>query len=74
MDGLVEGLKSDQFKTLEKEMGTNKLLKKKGVFPYEYMTGFDTLGVNKLPPKKDFYSKLNNTNISEKNYNHAQKV
>ena len=73
-DGLVGGLKSDQFKTLEKEMGTNGLLKKKGVFPYEYMTSFNKFGVNKLPPKKDFYSKLNNTNISEKDYNHAQKV
>ena len=32
-------------------MGTenNKLLKRKGVFPYEFMTGFDKLQHDKLP-------------------------
>ena len=74
LDGLVKGLKPDQFNALEKEMGTNELLKKKGVFPYEFMTGFDKLEVNKLPPKRDFHSKLNNTNISDEDYEHAQKV
>ena len=74
LDKLVKGLKSNQFHTLEKEMGTDELLKKKGVFPYDFMTGFDKLGENKLPPKRDFYSKLNNTDISDKDYEHAQKV
>ena len=57
LDGLVKGLGPDQFKMLEGEMGTNPFIKKKGVFPYEFMTGFDKLAVNKLPFKKDFYSK-----------------
>ena len=74
LDSLVGGLKSDQFKTLEKEMGTNELLKKKGVFPYEFMTSFDKLDVNKLPSKNEFYSKLNNTDISDEEYKHAQNV
>ena len=43
LDSLVGGLKTDQFYALEKGMGTNELLKKKGVFPYEFMTGFDKL-------------------------------
>ena len=74
LDGLVKGLNSNQFKTLEREMGTNELLKKKGVFPYEYMTGFDKLEVNELPSKKDFYSKLNDESISYKQYEHAQNI
>ena len=74
LDSLVKGLGPDQSKTLEREMSTNELLKKKGVFPYEFMTGFDKLAVNKLPPKKDFYSKLNNSNISDAQYEHAKKV
>ena len=64
LDGLVKGLGSDQFKNLEQGLGANKLLKKKGVFPYECMTGFDKLAVNEFPSKKDFYSKLNDTNIT----------
>ena len=74
LGGLVKGLGPDQFKTLEREMGTNELLKKKGVFPYEYMTGFDKLAVNELPPKKDFYSKLNDAGVSDEQYEHARNV
>ena len=74
LDSLVKGLGSDQFKTLENEMGDNELLKKKGVFPYEFMTDFDKLNLSKLPPKKNFYSKLNDSKISDEDYKHAQKV
>ena len=61
LDSLVKGLGPDQFKTLENEMGNNELLKKKGVFPYEFMTDFEKLNVSKLPPKKAFYSELNDS-------------
>ena len=74
LDDLVKGLGPDQFKSLEKEMGDNKLLKKKGIFPYEFMTDFDKLNVYKLPPKNKFYSKLNDSNIDDEEYEHAQKV
>ncbi len=57
-------------------MGTEniKLLKRKGVFPYEFMTGFDKLQYDKLPAKSEFHSKLNGTDISDKDYAHAQNV
>ena len=74
LDGLVKGLNPNQFKTLEREMGTSGLLKKKRVFPYEYMTGSDKLEVNELQSKKDFYSKLNDESISDEQYEHAQNV
>ena len=74
LDSLVQGLGPGQFKTLEGGIGTSELLKKKGIFPYEFMTGSDKLAVNKLPPKKAFYSKLNDTNISDVQYEHAQNV
>ena len=74
LDGLVKGLGPGQFKSLEKEMGDNELLKKKGVFPYEFMSDFKKLNVNKLPPKSKFYSRLNDSNITNEEYEHAQNV
>ena len=74
LDDLVKGLGPDQFKNLERGLGTHGLLKKKGVFPYEFMTGFDKLEANGLPSKKAFYSKLNDEHISDDQYGHAQKV
>ena len=74
LDELVKGLGPDQFKSLEKELGNNELLKKKGVFPYEFMSDFKKLNVNKLPSKSKFYSRLNDSNITDKEYEHAQNV
>ena len=74
LDGLVKGLAPDQFKHLEQELGTDELLEKKGVFPYEFMTGFDKFSAIGLPPKKDFYSKLNDSYITDEQYEHAKKV
>ena len=38
------------------------------------MTGFDKLQSDRLPEKKEFHSKLNNTDISDEDYAHAQNV
>ena len=50
------------------------LLKKKGVYPYDYMDSFKKFNEKELPIKEDFYSILNNTNISDLEYQHAKKV
>ncbi len=59
--------KHDRIKSLE-------LLKRKGVFPYEYMTDFSKLSETSLPSKEAFYSQLNEPGISDKDYDHAKKV
>ncbi|CAB4019693.1 uncharacterized transposon-derived, partial [Paramuricea clavata] len=76
LDSLANMLGEDEFKTLESQMEHSgiELLKRKGVFPYEFMTDYDKLQYNRLPSKKKFYSKLNNTDISDEDYEHAQKV
>ena len=51
-----------------------KLLKRKGVFPYDYVTSFDKLREDSLPSKSDFYSRLTETQITDEDYKHAEKV
>ena len=50
------------------------LLTRKGVYPYEYMSSWDKFEETQLPPIEAFYSNLNMTNVSEDDYQHAQKV
>ena len=74
LDALVKGLGPDDFKSLEKEMGDNPLLKKKGVFPYEFMSDFEKLSVTKLPRRRKFYSRLTDSNITYEEHEHARNV
>jgi hypothetical protein len=79
LDKLVEGLGKDDFRNLDL-MSTchteeqKELLKQKGVYPYEYMDGFDKLGKASLPPKSKLFSKQNNEDISDADYQRAQNV
>lgn len=50
------------------------LMNQKGVFPYEYVSGYEKLDETSLPPKESFYSALSGTHISDKEYMHAQNV
>ncbi len=78
LDLLVKTLGEDQFETLTSQMLVDpeslNLLKRKGVFPYEYMTDFSKLSATSLPPKEAFYSQLTESGISDKDYDHAEKV
>jgi len=47
---------------------------KKGVYPYDYVSSIDKFSETQLPPKSELYSKLNNEDISDKDYQHAQNV
>ena len=47
---------------------------RKGVYPYDYMNSIDKFKETKLPPKEAFYSKLNDCDISEEDYEHAKKI
>jgi hypothetical protein len=51
-----------------------ELLKRKGVFPYEYTDGFNKLEETSLPSKDKFYSRLNNEGISDADYERAPNV
>ena len=60
---------SSEFKDEQSE-----LLKKKGIFPYEYLNSFDRFKETSLPDKKAFYSTFRNSNVTDKDYEHAINV
>ena len=50
------------------------LLTRKGEFLYSYIGNWEKLEENQLPPKEAFFCKLNNTSISNEDYQHARRV
>ncbi|XP_072028310.1 uncharacterized protein [Amphiura filiformis] len=50
------------------------LLLRKGVYPYDHVNSLERLQETYLPSKEAFYSRLNEENISDEDYEHAQKV
>ena len=50
------------------------LLLRKSIYPYEDMDNWEKFDETTLPPKEAFYSNLNLENISDEDYEHAQKV
>ena len=76
LDSIVNNLPEDAFNNLKKYYTGDKLslVKRKGVYPYEYMDSLERFKETKLPPKEAFYSKLTEEDISDEDYTHAKKV
>ena len=66
-DGLIKKL-SRMYKFCNGHLNKFVLLFRKGVYPYEYMDS------SERPDKEAFYSKLNLEDITNKDYEHFQKV
>ena len=73
---LVKNLNDKDFKYLSEEfIGDQlKLVKEKGIYPYEYMNSFKRFNEDELPDKSKFFSLLKDTGINEKEYDGATKV
>ena len=77
LEKLAESLNKENgdYKILSSEFnGKIDLLIQKGVYPYEYMDSIDRFNEDKLPPKTAFYSSLTEENITDDDYDRAQKV
>ena len=76
LESLVNNLPDDAFNILERYYKGEKLslVKRKGVYPYEYMDSLKRFKENKLPPKEAFYSRLTGEGISDEDYERAKKV
>ena len=77
LENLVKALPTDKFKHFDNHFKTNieqKLLKQKGIYPYDYMNSYDKFEETSFPSQKDCYSQLNKESISDTDYKHALNV
>ena len=72
---LVGNLSQDDFNNTKQVFKKNiELLTRKGVYPYDYVSSLNKLSETCLPQKEEFYSKLNDEDISDDDYKHAIRV
>ena len=76
LSNLANNLLKDGFYHTKKEFCTEnlELMKRKGVYPYDYMDDFNKFKEEGLPSIEHFYSKLTVEDISDCDYNHAENV
>ena len=72
---LVSNLQPDDFINTKEIFKENvELLTRTGVYPCDYITSIETLSETHLPPKEEFYSKLNDEGLTDSDYQHAINV
>ena len=71
--GLIEKF-SNTYQLGNKDLNKFVLLLRKGVYPYEYMHSWEWFNETMLPSKESCYSEFNLENITDEDYDHAQKV
>ena len=76
LDKLVKNLGDEDFKYLSEELSGEKLelVKKKGIYPYEYFNRFKKFKETNLPDVDCFFSSLKDCCVSEKEYQKACNV
>ena len=65
---------SNTYEFCDNDLNRFLILLRKGVYPYEYMDGWNKLNEKVLPSKESFYSSLTLENITEVDYTHANNV
>lgn len=72
----VESLRKEFPNTSEhfKDDEQFKLMTQKGIYPYDFIDTYEKLNINYLPEKKEFYSRLYDSECSDKDYNQAISV
>lgn len=79
LDKLSSYLHSDKKSILQKEFEHESLekihmLERKGVFPYDYIDSWEKLDLKCLPAKESFYNRLNDSHVSDEDYDFAKSV
>lgn len=77
LDKLAENLSDNHLhinQNYYKNDDTFKTMRKKGIYPYEYMDSFERYNETILPSISKFYDKLNRKECSQKEYMYANLV
>jgi len=74
LDKLTIILKGTRFENMKTHSKNFELCLRKDVFPYDWFDCLEKLTEEQLPPKEAFFSKLIDSEISDEDYEHAQKV
>jgi len=56
------------------DASADEIIYRKGVFPYNYLSSLEVLKETSLPPKSEFFNDLTQEDISEEDYQFAQKI
>src|SRR5204862_1765452 len=76
--GLAAALPTDSMRETRKRFPDDRLfdlVRRKGVFPYDFVTSLDVMyNTRQLPPKEAFYNKLTLEHITDADYEHARNV
>ena len=65
---------SNTYEFCDNDLNKFIMLLRKGVYPYEYMDGWNKFNEKSIPCKEPFYSSLTLENITEVDYAHANNV
>jgi hypothetical protein len=77
LDNCAKSLKDEDYEITKKYFPNNdefQLIRRKGIFPYEYLSNKKVLKDKQLPPINEFFSTLRQETITEDEYNYAKKV
>ena len=76
LDRLVANLDESALQCVQRLFSGEQfdLVRRKGVYPYDYVDSITKLSETKLPPQEHFYSELNHSHISDEGFEHARKV
>ena len=65
---------TDQVITSRYANANVELVKRKGIFCYDFLDSFERLAETALPSREQFFSKLSNAECKLEDYEHAQRV
>lgn len=71
---LVTSLQKDDFIHTSNLGWSDNIINKKGIFPYSYIDNIEKLKEDKLPIKESFFDDLQQSHISDNEYNRALQV
>lgn len=77
LDNLSRNLTNEDLKHLSQEFKSKKqlkLLRQKGIYPYDYIDSWIKFDEKCLPQKSKFYNTLTESHITDEEYNRAQNI